>query len=131
MKHFLYVMKSEDPAPAGGGDTRSWFYYYKLNAGPDVFVPFPEHVGTSPAAGDTLWLIMNNRIVGFTPITRVSADPINDRVEVFYDSDHVLAPTGQAAVAGLLRSPVTGEVNLLECHLLDALLPPQQDQLGS
>lgn len=119
MQHYTYLMRGNDPAPAGGGDTKSWFEYYKVGTGPDVFVPFtseqlpPEH---RPNPGDYLWFFMDGFLTGVTKVTGVLVDPLNNAVvEVYYDSDRVV-PTLVADFGA--PEPVTGRVVDVDQHAL-------------
>lgn len=108
MQHYIYLMNGSDPAPAGGGDTKSWFEYYKVGTGPDVFVPFtaeqlPEE--ERPNVGDLLWFIMDGFPTGVTKITGALVDPMHwGSVEVFYDSDRVTPVISGGCVKAVDRS---------------------------
>jgi len=70
VKNFLYAMESDDPAPAGDGDTRSWFMFYKWNVDGPSFVPraFPF---LDAEIGDFIWFALDGVIVGGAEITQV------------------------------------------------------------
>lgn len=94
MKDVLYIRKGSDKAPQGGGDTRSWLFYYKLRAGEDseLSVPGPDRdydktteVKDEPEAGDRLWFILDELIVGVVPVLRVMFDDLNNRNEYWYN----------------------------------------------
>ncbi len=90
MKHYIYAMDANAPSLAGRGTVREWFELYKLDNGPDVFVPFPEEsLPVLPFVGDVVWFAMDGQLVGFATITDVRADQFNGKVEIVYDSDAV------------------------------------------
>jgi len=93
MHHYLYAMYSDGAAPAGGGNIKSWFEYYKLDNGPGTSIPFYEGDMPDdelPLVGDLLWFVMDAVVIGVCKITGVTGDPLNKRVDVFYDSNKVV-----------------------------------------
>lgn len=83
MRNHLFPMSSSDPAPQGGGDTRSWFYYYKIRPEePELFVP----IATRPEleAGDILWFILDENVVACSTVLRVIEDPMKGSYEIWY-----------------------------------------------
>lgn len=93
MQHYIYSMVAAAPAPAGLGDTKSWFDYYKSGAGPEVFVPFTAEqlpAKVLPNVGDALWFAMDGLIFGVARITDAMDDYVTGKVEVYYDSDHIV-----------------------------------------
>lgn len=93
MKHLAYVMVSTSPAPAGDGDTKSWFEYYKWNGG-ETFVPvsFPF---LSAEEGDLLWFVMDGKVLGGAPILRVETPSLPvQRQELWFNSDDMLELPG-------------------------------------
>lgn len=112
MHHYLYAMYSDGAAPAGGGDIKSWFEYYKLDNGPGTSIPFfevdmPED--EMPLVGDLLWFVMDAVVIGVCKITGATCDPLNKRVDVFYDSDKVVrlfhGISSPLVVCGMVTDP--------------------------
>lgn len=105
MKHYLYAMSGSSPSITGRGTVKDWFEYYKLNNGPDVFVPFTkESLLEEPQPGDIVWFITDFVLTGFATITSFRADGV--AAEVFYDSDKVTMI--------LVETPVPVSTPLLE-----------------
>lgn len=92
MHHFLYNMVSNTPAPAGAGDTDSWFRHYKLESGGETFVPSKEEY--EALEGDLLWFAMDAVIIGYAPILRQLEDGFNNKWELWFDSTQYV-PTPQ------------------------------------
>lgn len=86
-KDIIYFMIGDQPAPQGGGDTRSWFFYYKLQEG-ESFVPFPNlrdmPLPLHEWAGARLWFILDREIVTCATVLRVEEDPLNNTYELWY-----------------------------------------------
>lgn len=114
MNTYVYSMKSDDPAPATGGDTRSWFYYYKWDVGGDAYVPFPQESlanSEEPQAGDLLWFFMDGKPLGYVHVDFVSSGFSTDAVELHYDTDKIQKLGAcQVAVASEGTGAVTGHV---------------------
>ncbi len=90
MKHYMYAMSGSSPSVIGGSTIREWFEYYKLDNGPDVFVPFArEDLPEEPVAGDILWFSFDYKLYGFATVLEVRQDFPNAKVEVVYDSTKV------------------------------------------
>ena len=90
MRHFVFAMNGNDPAPAGGGDTKSWFMYYKWDVGGEAFIPVPEAI-EPPLEGDWLWFAMDGALLGCTVVLRTQEDPSNNCTEVYYDTRQIRA----------------------------------------
>lgn len=131
MRHFVYSMNGQGNAPATGGDTESWFFFYKWDTGGDAFVPFPLDVeGGEPVAGDLLWFVMDQKILGYAPvasIVEVSAmEGMEAHIEVHYDTQRIIGP-GQKLDSERYALPtgmVTGDalarlIRLQERYVLD------------
>jgi len=86
MKDLIYFMIGKDPSPQGAGDTRSWFYHYKLRLDEEeLYVPVQhEQLVADWEAGDRLWFVLDYKVVAVAPILRVEEDPLNQRSEVWY-----------------------------------------------
>lgn len=89
MNHFIYAMKSADPAPAAGGDTKSWFEYYKWDVDGGSFVPVSQECLEGYEIGkgelDLLWFAMDGRFLGCTPI--LALEPaFSGNMEMHYDT---------------------------------------------
>lgn len=94
-RHFVYRLIGDEPDPIGAGDTRSWFYYYKVDQDGEVWLAWMEEV--APSAGDWLWILLDGLLVGVAKILRMMDDPLNNRKEVWYDTKNlVLFPTAAA-----------------------------------
>jgi hypothetical protein len=92
MKDVLYQMIGTSPAPQGGGDTRSWFFYYKIpptGEDEEVYVPATRDAAAA-YAGDRLWFVMDDKIVAVVPISHIEHDPINDQREFWYTGKYLL-----------------------------------------
>lgn len=110
MKHYMYSMDSA--AEMHGGDTKSWFYYYKVDAG-DTFVGIPDVAAgwpltPEPAAGDRLWFMMDGVVLFTCLIKEAVHEELHARWELRYDSDH-MQWVGQPWLANEDR-PCTGQV---------------------
>jgi hypothetical protein len=85
-------MESEAKAPAGGGDTKSWFHFYKWDTEGEVFVPRKRpFYDASP--GDYLWFFMNSQLLGGTHILRVELEESQGIQEIWYDAGQRLVVT--------------------------------------
>lgn len=93
MAHFIYAMQSASTPPASGGTTLGWFLYYKWDVGGEAFVPVPEQslacTGGAPTPGDTLWFLMDDRVMGYTTVSHTMDDPLNGMTEVYYDTRQI------------------------------------------
>jgi len=83
MKDVFYRLFSADPPPQGGGDARSWLFYYKLPFGQEEETFVPGH--QEAEAGDRLWFVLDEHLVACTVIQRVQDDNINSRYEYWYN----------------------------------------------
>lgn len=110
MQHYIFAMRAGEPAPAGHGDTKSWFEYYKVGNGPHTFVPFPFGSIVEdelPSPGDRLWFAMDGFLTGVTAITSTETGCFADsKLEVYYDSDKI----SPVIAGGPPVVPVTGKV---------------------
>lgn len=87
MAHFVYAMQSLSKPPVGDGTTQGWFTYYKWDVDGETYVPVPADVpGGAPEEGDTLWFLMDNRLMGCVPVLRVMEDAMNGGLELHYDT---------------------------------------------
>ena len=85
MRHFQYRMKSEAPAPAGDGDTGTWFSFYKWNIEDENFVPRRQPF-LPIEAGDFLWFVMDGVVKGGVPVLRVELPSLpHQQQEIWYD----------------------------------------------
>lgn len=92
MRHFIYAMDGSKPALAGGGDTESWFLYYKWNVGGEAFVPVPAEVGEMPEAGDLLWFLLNMYVIGYVEVLCTREDSaVLGTFEVVYNTQDIRA----------------------------------------
>ena len=117
MQHYIFAMQAGAPAPAGHGDTKSWFEFYKKDAGDHVFVPFPAgsiEEDKLPGVGDKLWFAMDGFLTGVANITEVFTSCLSrTHVEVYYNSDKIVPVSveSQAAVKWGLVQVATGLVS--------------------
>jgi hypothetical protein len=90
MKHHPYYMASHTRAPAGGGDTKSWFLFYKWNVSEENYVPrLSPYMPAEP--GDFIWFVMDNEILGCAEILRAEIPPHPEEVqEIWYNADAIL-----------------------------------------
>lgn len=98
-KHFLYLMNAKTKAPAGDGDTESWFYFYKWGRGVgETYLPQPPPFFEGAAPGDFIWPAFvargfEGRIVavplGAAQIMRVEQE--RHVQEIWYDADDIYA----------------------------------------
>ena len=99
---FVYQVRSHHPAPAAGGDEKSWFLFYKWSDGiGSTWVPAPP--GIQP--GDQLWFAVDGEVLGHVTVTRVEENFHADRLEAYYNADH------RTEVKGLVYSDETGRAN--------------------
>lgn len=117
MQHYIFAMRAGEPAPAGRGGIKSWFEFYKKDAGDHVFVPFPpESIDEDklPCAGDKLWFAMDGYLFGVANITEVSTSCLSRaHIEVYYNSDKIVPVSAetQGAIKMGLIAVATGLVN--------------------
>ncbi len=123
MKQYIYNMRAEARAPAGGMLTEVWFFTYKWDVDGEAFVPFePGALNERPQPGDLLWFRMDQRILGYVPVQEVRGDDLSCYTEVCYDTREIR----RAEKAGLyfyddqvtVYGPVTEEKGL---HILGNL----------
>lgn len=93
MNHFIYSMNASDPAPASGGDTKSWFFYYKWDVDDFAYVPVDEedfHGYELQGNGkDLLWFVMDKMVLGVVCISSVMPS-LDGKVELHYDTRKLL-----------------------------------------
>jgi hypothetical protein len=110
MQHYIFAMRAGEPAPAGRGDIKSWFEFYKVGNGPHTFIPFPHDSIAEedlPSVGDILWFAMDGFLTGVTKITSVTEGSLlSNKLEVYYDSDKIVPVIG----AGPPAPPLMGKV---------------------
>ena len=83
MAHFLYKMSSTAPAPAGDGDTKSWFFHYKWCVEGEVYVPVRRPF-LPVEVGDYLWFCLDGVVFGGARILRVEEEQSQGRQELWY-----------------------------------------------
>lgn len=132
MNHFIYAMKADDPAPATGGDTKSWFEYYKWDVGGHAFVPVPESALTDLEfqALEVVWFIMDGELLGCCKVDAVHPSLSNNMVELHYNTENM-----QVAAKGAYidiqhttgRAPIDEPYDMLK-RLFDVQYPPRGQQ---
>ena len=85
-QHFLYVMQAASKAPASGGDTKSWFHFYKWDIGGEVFVP-QQRPFLEAKEGDFLWFVMDGEVLGGSKIIRIEREESQGVQELWYRGD--------------------------------------------
>jgi hypothetical protein len=89
MKHYLFNVVSELPAPAAGNDMGSWFLFYKWDVDDEVFVPVHEPTRSrflDAEPGDFLWFSLDSKVIGCVSILRLVDEQAQRKVEVWYDA---------------------------------------------
>lgn len=130
MNHFIYAMKADAPAPATGGDTKSWFEYYKWDVGGRAFVPVPEAalIDYEHQSVDVVWFIMDGELLGCCKVDAMHPS-LNDQVELHYDTGNMQVPPKGAYVGiphDMGRVPDAGPYDMLK-RLFDAQYPPRRE----
>lgn len=97
MNHYVLTMRSDAVSPAGG-DTKSWFYYYKVGAD-ETFVGIPDTDAgwpmiTEPQAQDRLWFMMDGEILFTCLLIEAVHEELHARWELRYNSNE-LQPVNQ------------------------------------
>lgn len=95
-KHFLYVMNPKAKAPAGDGDTKSWFLFYKFRVEGETFVPKTTPLFAAEP-GDYIWFAFESNVVqgvrpkifGGAQIVRVE-EVSRGQQEIWYRGDQVI-----------------------------------------
>jgi hypothetical protein len=134
MNHFIYAMNADDPAPAAGGDTKSWFEYYKWDVGGHAYVPVPEAalIDYEFRSVDVVWFIMDGELLGCCHVDALHPS-LNDKVELHYDTENMqVAPKGAyiAIPHATGRAPDAEPYNILK-RLFDAQYPPRKDRVAA
>ncbi len=90
MNHFIYSMVATDKAPAAGGDTKSWFYYYKWDVGGLAYVPVPEELlaDYEEVPVDTLRFVMDTKLLGCVCVAEI-LPAFSGGVELHYDTNMI------------------------------------------
>lgn len=91
MENFLIKIRKTDIDPTGKGDPISWFLHYKWNDEGEVY--YPLRSGKLPlfegiAAGDRLWVCLEDAFLGHVEILRVEPDHFNGHLELWFDTRH-------------------------------------------
>lgn len=131
MNHFIYAMNSSDPAPATGGDTKSWFEYYKWDVGGHAYVPVPEAalLDYEAQSVDVVWFLMDGELLGCCPVDAIHPS-LNEKVELHYDTDNMQVPPRGAYIDiqhATGRAPDAGPYDMLK-RLFDAQYPSRKEQ---
>lgn len=116
MKQYIFAIGKSDSAPAGGGEAKSWFFFYKWEEGEETYIPFPDNLFSEeelPEAGDLLWFFVEGRCVGYVPLLRMEHDPLNQRKELWYHTSSICRSMGpEFDSEPLVRFIVTGARDL-------------------
>lgn len=86
VRHFLYSMQSRDRAPAGLGDTRSWFLFYKWGDNGEVFVPQGEPF-LPIKEDDFVWFQLDEYVLGGAKVVRIEESMSQGVQEIWFNSD--------------------------------------------
>ncbi len=88
--HFVFVVSSNKPSPAGRGNEGGWLRHYKIEREDEVFIPWEEEPGVpKPWKGDHLWMQIDADVIGVVQIARVEEDQINGRFELWFDGGNI------------------------------------------
>jgi hypothetical protein len=92
MNHFAFCMHGDSVSPIGG-DTKSWFYYYKVDAD-ETWVGIPDKVGgfplaPEPSAGDRIWFIMDGCVLYTCLLIEAVHEEMYARWELHYNSNEL------------------------------------------
>ncbi len=133
MNHFIYSMVAADKAPAAGGDTKSWFYYYKWDVDDRAYVPAPEGAldVDEPPAGMTLWFVMDTKLIGYVPVLKV-LPAFSGGIELHYDTREIqVVPEAGAPEITLATGPAFEWEKMLDKLKaeLDKTCPPRNQTL--
>lgn len=90
MRHFLYPMVSAAPAPAGDGDTASWFRYYKWPGDEEAYVPRRSPF-LRAVPGDYLWFVLDGLVLGGVELERIEIPSLPTmKQELWYDQKKIV-----------------------------------------
>jgi len=91
MRHWVYNIRGSDPDPINHRGMKSWFYFYRWRMEEEVWLPVQELdvLDLMPAQDDVVWLVMDGRILGSSPILRVEESFPSGRYELWYDARNV------------------------------------------
>lgn len=123
MKHFVYSIAFDQPAPAGGGKAEDWFKAFKWNVEGELFLPVrgeDGEVAKKIEPDDRVWIVVSERpedrtwpkgghddwyIFGYVTVLRMDESPLSFAhiAEIRYDG------------AGCVEAPTSG---LLRLHML-------------
>lgn len=94
-KHFVFVVRSDDPSPSGRGTAVDYFKAYKLASVDDIYIPWHGEYGqTVPIAGDVLWMQIEEDVIACVTIKHVMDDVMNDRIELWFDGTNIKTVEG-------------------------------------
>jgi len=89
-RHFLFIVHSTQPAPAGHGSGSDWLRHYKLRAEDAAFIPWrQEDTENLPLPGDMLWMQVDEDVLARVPITHIEEDIIGSRYELWFDGNRI------------------------------------------
>lgn len=88
MRNWMYAMVSRAPDPINSGDTKSWFEFYKMDAGVTCVPVDREDI----KEGDVIWFLMDGKCVGGGEVSQVSYNIHIGKYEAYYDSSNLLSP---------------------------------------
>lgn len=108
MRHLIFSMQANDPAPAAGMRMEPWFYTFKWQIDDDyAFVPFPA--GTDAGPGDCLWFVMDDELLGGVQLIGTSLCTETGQTELRYRGQDIFVLPPDAQVPCDL---VTGELDI-------------------
>lgn len=132
MTHFAFCMYGDQPAPVGG-DTKSWFYFYKVGAD-ETWVGIPDQIDgfpltPEPKAGDRLWFFMDDVVLFTAPVISATHEELHVRWELHYDSNALQPINRRGQSPNGSMSWKTGPVMDQRTIWLEAILgaPPGPD----
>ena len=114
MADYLIAFDGNAPDPAGTGDTKSWFFYYKWRPDEEdeVFVPVGVDEFECAVAGDHLWFSMDGELVGGTILIRTTFDPFNGRKEMWFCTQHCIRTAPVKVDPDVKSGPISKELAL-------------------
>jgi hypothetical protein len=108
-KSVCYKMESGSIDPRNGGDTHSWFFFYKWRAG-ETWVPANDGC-LDAEKHDQLWFSMDGVWIGTVVITDVVEQNLQGERELHFNSDAFFVPSDESKDDGYPTEQV-----LMQCR---------------